>query len=132
LFDSWKHQFTDFLQNPETILGVTNIFEQFQSYEEKIIWAMVPCFERFSKFRSPTLLNFKAHSWAYFCLEYFFLLIPRFSLKNGLQSANYVGSLSITYNADVAIVGSCDTSPTKPPTGRARGQLIAFSQQVAK
>jgi hypothetical protein len=62
----------------------------------------------------------------------FFLLIPRFSLKNGLQSANYVGSLSITYNADVAIVGSCDTSPTKPPTGRARGQLIAFSQQAAK
>jgi hypothetical protein len=74
LFDSWKHQFTDFSQNPETIL----------------------------------------------------------SLKNGLQSANYVGSLSITYNADVAIVGSCDTSPTKPSTGRARGQLIAFSQQAAK
>jgi hypothetical protein len=37
---------------------------------------MVPCFERFSKFRSPTLLNFQAHSWAYFCLEYFSFNFP--------------------------------------------------------
>jgi hypothetical protein len=40
LFDSWKHQFTDlFLQNPEKIVEVTNIFEQ--SYEKQIISAMV-------------------------------------------------------------------------------------------